>query len=103
MPLDKQSWRNHFWTAQLIAGPYAAIHTIVQFHRAEGWLWSLGMAAVAFVAVVPLAAAITTLMVWREGRRPPGYVPRTRWIKVPLLALAVCVVIFGTLAWIAYP
>lgn len=56
--VDRNEFRRRFWTAQLIAGGYAAIEGAHAGWHDGGFMWAVAGGALGFLAVVPLAAGI---------------------------------------------
>lgn len=72
-PLERQSVKNYFWTAQLIVGPTTAIKMF------EPSLEGVGAAIAGFLFVAPIAALIAWVyVVMSRARSQPHIEPPER-------------------------
>lgn len=92
--IDRNEFRRRFWTAQLIAGGYAAIQGAHAGLDDGGLLWAVAGGTLGFLFVVPLAAGIVWFML-RTGLGTGPAPARTRWLGAVVTGLAICAVIVG--------
>lgn len=94
--LERQSFRNHFWTAQLIGGGVMATHA---FKDGSGIGEKLLFALGGFLIVIPFTALAAWLRVRWERTHPIEALkpsPSNRFWAISMTILAVCVaLIFG--------
>lgn len=87
-PSERQAFSNYFWTAQLMAGLVMAFKAAVDV----GVLW----APVAFVVVMPFAAAMVYMKILADRWFPPKPGPqKARWVGAIVFGLALCALVFG--------
>lgn len=92
------SFRNRFWTAQLIAGTTLAMKGAHAGWHEGGLLLAAGLAAAGFILVMPVAAGVVyVLLRFGVGSGPASQ--RTRWAGAVITGLAICaaIVAIGTM------